>query len=194
MRRAGILSIMLLAAAVSCSSALAMRADEHRILPIANGRLGDRFWFAAVSGNDPKKDVSAPCAVIVLRDASPGGSPETEFTEDATSVCGVPSATEPPMVVSVGVDEKTPKEGAVFVILADRKVASVKLFLAGGGSRVVPLKRLVGQRAKRTGVGPLRYGAFGKRGSQCVRRTVSLDAAGRWILATPLERCSRVNG
>jgi hypothetical protein len=177
--------------AVPCSFALAGQGRAKVVL-LGEGRLGDQRWFATVVGNDPSKKLSVPCEGILLRAASsPGVSPEREFNEDMTTVCGTPTADEPPMTLSVGVDEHTSKEGAIFVILADPSVARVRLYLGRDGIRNIRLKRLDGSRARVAGVAPLRYAAFGKAGTQCLTRVISFDAKGKVMFKTPGGGCKR---
>lgn len=191
MRRgsAWVLIGIVIAFAACCATAVAGSSGAPVLL--GKGRVGDRLWFASVEGSKRSMDVSAPCANILLRDATEGSSPETEFTEDITTVCGRLYATEPPMVLSVGVDERTSKRGEVFSILAASNVSLVRLSFSGRGTRGVRMKRIAGSRATIAGVAPLRYAAFGKAGTECLTRVASFDAKGRKTFDSGREGCQK---
>lgn len=177
---------------VLSTAALALAGREIQVVPLASGKYASYKWYSSVIASSANRRVSTSCDGLLLRDTTTeGGSPETEFGEDMTSVCKALGPNQAPIVLNVAVDEGSSHEGVIFSILAAVEVARVRLFMGSSGVKDVRLRRLGTHRSEIAGVDPLRFAAFAQAGPTCVTRIITFDASGSALFRSAREPCRR---
>ena len=187
-RGARLLVLVAVFAAVCCNAIA--DGDTGHVVALERGLVGNHQWLSTVTGSSSRMRSSVPCDGIAVRDLrDEGKSAELEFGEGMTTVCKAVNKVLPPIVLSVGIEEGTAREGAIFAILAAPQVVRVRLFMGRGGVRNVPLRLLKGKLATDAKVPSVRYAAFGKLGSACVTRIVSFNRDGGALFRSAFEAC-----
>jgi hypothetical protein len=110
-----------------------MADGVHRPQHLATGHFGSEHWYASVNGARAKDGTSLPCAILVLRNSSGSGNPETEF-EGSDSVCRDLDPRSAPTVLAQEIsadDGRVHRE--VILILAAQDVRTVEIVGFGSG-------------------------------------------------------------
>ena len=133
---------------------------------------------------------SGPCLLV----ATKWRSGFLEYHRSRYRQCGPgqPLRTDGPPLLASGVRPgRAGNDVSAVGMLFAPTVRRVRVTLGGGRQRTIPLRRIDSTRARRLGLGKLRYAAFSTPGTWCVERLVSLGAGGRalWDSGMDAYRC-----
>ena len=154
----------------------AAQAWPHRVgdVRVDHGTIGDYAWSLGVHRGLGLKGSTHPCLIVTSGPAMPRGKRPVS----RLSLCGSLSGTQ--IVVSNssgnGAEERT-----VLGLAFGRDIRSVRVWLRGRRSRIVPLSLLGRSQARRAHVEQFRYGALALAGYFCLRRIATYDSRGRLI-------------
>jgi hypothetical protein len=164
---------------------VAGRAVEESL---AHGFLGSYGWNLLVERGAGRQGSVNPCLHVVLGRRT--GSEQGVFSD--LSACG-PILAEPIVFsnsVGVGSDEK-----AVLALAFPSDAHAVRVWLRGRASRVIPLRLVGSDAARKAGVTKFRYAPLPLFGEYCLERYLPYDAHERALRALGGEPgCRRHEG
>jgi hypothetical protein len=177
-----LLAAALLAAAVATQASAASRAGGW--VGLASGQVGDYVWSVKTKPSEGgpsagRDGAERPCIYVgTTWEIGPYSYRRSKYRQCAGP--GRLGPSEPPLIASgaqpsTGANVDMTAVGMIFPSVARR----VRVTLAGGQAKTIPLHQLSPGQARKAGLRRFRYAAFAVHGIWCAERLVSLDAQGR---------------
>ena len=180
MNPSSVMKVAIVALLLSLTTVAAPYAanGEPLLVQLKHGALRSTRWAVFAQRDDGSGAARQPCLTAAL------GTRGKELS-NRLQICGSLAA---PLVVSnssgVGPSERT-----VLGMAFARNTVSVRLWLRGRASRLIPMELLSRRQARATGLARFRYAALGIAGPFCLRRFAAYDRAGRLLFASPATSC-----
>jgi hypothetical protein len=182
-------------------SAGAAAGEAGPWLGLAGGHVGSYRWMVEAKRPDGpagagQQGARRPCLLVGTKWRTGRFSYRRSQSRQCAGADGL-LASEPPLVAkgvqpSSGGPARLTAVGMIFAPTARR----LRVTLAGGDTRTIPLAVLSPDQADAAGLAPFRYAAFATHGEWCAERLITESASGHvlWDSGVDGYRCGETSG